>query len=164
MNNPRATRAVARTVIKASPQEVWSRLEDPTQIAAFHPLIRTSRAAGQTGSDRECEFIPMGVARERVVRTESGLFAEMTGGERMPPIDTMTGELTVTPRGDGTEVAFRLEYTMKRGVLPALMNAVMVRQQFTRAPAYYVAGLRHLVEFGRKASATELKRLGWIAQ
>lgn len=103
----------------------------------------------------------MGVATERLAWHDNELVAELVAGRNMPPIAAMTGRLILEADGSATVVTFVLEYRMKPGVLPAIVNAAMVRPQFTRAPAFYVAGLKHLVERGSKAGARELTRLGW---
>lgn len=161
-NTSTITRAGASIHIAAPFDTVREAVADPASIASFHPLVRSARTTGADGTERECSFIPMGVAVERLRWEGNELIAEMVGGRGMPPIAEMTGRLRLDEAGDETLVSFDLEYRMRPGRLPALMNAAMVRPQFTRAPRYYVAGLKHLVERGCKAATGELKRLGWI--
>lgn len=154
-------------IIHRSRQEVWRAVSHPGNIAAFHPLIKHSEAIdGQAtgdGAERVCQLVPMGEMVEQATDWKEGFGYTMTvaGGKMMPPTHVMRGELRLMDHGEACKVSFDLHYRLKGGVVGKLMDALMIRPQFVKAPPQYVIGLKHFVENGQKISKSQLRTYGF---
>jgi len=160
------TRVHSCVTIKASATEVWQVLQYPGNIADFHPLVKKSETISNQlqgdSCERRCAFIPMGIAEETVTQWEAGqsFTTEISGGEKMPPLKYMRGHIELQPVDNETSiVCFTLTYKLKYGLIGRLMNALMVRKQFSKAPPQYVFGLKQYVETGKKPAPEILESL-----
>ncbi len=147
----RATQLTASTIINASKENVWNVLKEFGNIAAFHPLVKYSVNTNETtglGARRHCDLLPMGAMEEEITAWEEGVSftADVVGGKMLPPCHFMTGQLELEKSGNQTKVNFTLSYQMKYGVLGRIMNAIMIKPQFKKAPHQYVNGLKNYIE------------------
>ena len=139
-------------VINATKDRVWQELKEIGAIQNFHPLIQksyvTTEAESGLGAKRTCELLPMGQMLEEVVEWNEGnsFTMEVIGGKMLPPYRFMTGQIELTESGGCTNVRFTFLYQLKFGVLGRLMNVLMIKPQFKKAPPKYVEGLKNYVE------------------
>ncbi len=146
------TNLKAEIVIKTPKDQVWQVLKEVGDIAKFHPLIKKSFATTDTKSGmrarRTCELLPMGQMLEEVVQWEEGksFTMEVIGGKMLPPHYFMRGTIELSDMGSQTKASFTFSYKLKFGVLGRLMNALMVKPQFKKAPPKYVEGLKNYAE------------------
>lgn len=146
------TRISAGVIIDASIERVWEALKDPAEIEQFHPLIKRARVTSDQsnglGTTRNCQLLPMGEMDECITewREMEAVTYEVTGGKMLPPYHWMKGRLQLEPRGAHTQVNFTFSYRLKFGPLGRLMDTLMIRPQFKKAPGKYVTGLKAYVE------------------
>ena len=142
----------AFVVIKASQEEVWEILKFPGKIDTFHPLVKSSYTIGESqtglGVKRRCELSPMGVMEEKVIEWEEGksFTAEVQGGKMLPPYRFMRGQIKLESSGKFTKATFAFTYQLKFGWLGRIMDQLLVRPQFKKAPPQYVSGLKNYAE------------------
>ena len=148
----RITTITASTEIKHSTEKVWEVLMLPGEIEKFHPLIRKSAMTTEkqkgVGARRYCELLPMGVMNEVITDWQEGrsFTTEVIGGKMLPPYRFMRGTIKVEGHGQVSHVTFTFSYQLKYGVLGSIMNTLMIRPQFKKAPSKYVGGLKAFVE------------------
>ena len=149
------TKITSTAHIYASKKEVWDVLKFPGNIAAFHPLIKKSfmTTPAESGLDakRHCDLLPMGVMEEVITDWKEGeaFTMEVIGGKMLPPHHFMQGRIYIKEMAKHTEVNFELSYRLKFGMMGRLMDRLLIRPQFEKAPAKYVQGLKEYVE-GKK--------------
>lgn len=137
--------------INSSKDKVWKTVSDFGNIAAFHPLVKSSHRTNTRlgkGARRYCELLPMGAMEEEVVDWVEGraISAKVVGGKMLPPCRNMTGKLELTEQESGTLATFTFSYQMKYGALGRLMNLLFIKPQFKQAPIKYVQGLKSYTE------------------
>ena len=71
---------------------------------------------------------------------------EVIGGKMLPPYLFMRGHIKLSGMGDQTKVRFTLSYMLKYGVVGRIMNVLLIKPQFKKAPPKYVEGLKNYVE------------------
>ena len=64
------------------------------------------------------------------------------------PLATMAGEMTVRPVGDGCEITFESEYTLKGGILGAAIDLLVLRAAIRREHRKILADLEHHLNTG----------------
>ena len=151
---------IERSVLVDAPrQRVWEAIADIGGIQTWNPGVprsySTSEAAGGVGATRHCDLATPGASlEERVTDWIEGrsYTIEIFAGKRIPPFREAHGTISLEEKGHQTLVTARMRYTMKLGVLGALMNGLIVRSQFGSAFAGMVAGLKHHVETGEEVS------------
>lgn len=147
-----ATIITAQTEINAEKDKVWNVLKSIGEIQNFHPLIKNSYSTTQVqngpGARRICELIPMGQMEEEAVAWNEGesFVMEVVGGKMLPPYRFMRGEINLTEQNGKTKVTFSFSYRLKYGIFGKLMNALLIKPQFKKAPPKYVNGLKEYVE------------------
>lgn len=147
-----ATNISAEIEIDRSKKEVWQVLNEIGAIQNFHPLIKKSYATTELksgmGAKRTCELLPMGQMIEEVVEWDEGhsFTLEVVGGKMLPPYRFMRGTIKLVDLGTRTKVSFTFSYQLKFGVLGRMMNVLMIKPQFKKAPPKYVGGLKSYVE------------------
>ncbi|WP_149304488.1 SRPBCC family protein [Pareuzebyella sediminis] len=147
-----ATIIASVTEINASKEKVWEVLSPIGDIEKFHPLVKKSHAISTVksgmGAKRHCELLPMGQMVEEVVQWDEGssFILQVIGGKMLPPYRFMEGKVDLIEIGKKTKVTFSFSYQLKYGILGRLMNALLIRPQFKKAPPQYVAGLKEYVE------------------
>ena len=145
----------ATVEIGAPQSHVWAVLEQPGAIERFHPLIKKSYMISETqkgeGAKRYCELLPMGAMEELITHWEEGqrFTTEVVGGKMLPPFRFMHGTIEIHASEGGTLANFSLSYQLKYGFWGRLMDLLLIRPQFKKAPAKYVEGLKTFVETGK---------------
>lgn len=138
--------------INASKEKVWQALRLIGEIEKFHPLVKKSSAITNIksgiGAKRHCELFPMGQMVEEVVKWDEGssFILQVIGGKMLPPYRFMKGKVDLIELEEKTKVTFLFSYQLKYGILGRLMNTLLIRPQFKKAPPKYVAGLKEYVE------------------
>lgn len=151
MKKDTATQLIASVIIDAHKDSVWKVVNDFSSIADFHPLVKTSKSTNEIsglGAKRYCELLPMGAMEEEITQWTDGVSftTYVVGGKMLPPCHYMRGILDLQPMGEQTKVTFTFKYHMKFGVFGRLMNALMIKPQFKKAPPQYVNGLKNYIE------------------
>lgn len=142
----------AEVVINTTKDQVWQELKEIGSIQNFHPLIKksytTTEVKSGLGARRTCELLPMGQMLEEVVEWNEGssFTMEVIGGKMLPPYRFMRGQIELTETKDCTNVCFTFSYQLKFGILGRLMNLLMIKPQFKKAPPKYVQGLKSYIE------------------
>ncbi len=149
--NQNVTTLQASTRINATPEEVWSVLKDFGNISAYHPLIKSSHRTNEIngiGAKRVCKLLPMGSMEEQIIQYSEGksFVVEVVDGQMLPPCSFMRGTIELHKRNNQTEVTFTFSYAMKLGIVGQLMNILMIKPQFRKAPIRYVEGLKDYME------------------
>jgi len=149
----RDTILTASTVIDSPLENVWKTIKLPGEIVNFHPLIKRSKQLGTIsngiGAKRSCELIPMGKMIEKAVewKEKETYTMEVIDGSLLPPYRHMSGKLNIEAVSQSqTKVTFSFRYRLKFGLIGQLIDLVMVRPQFKKAPPKYVNGLKKYVE------------------
>lgn len=146
------TTLTSETEINASKEKVWQVLRLIGEIEKFHPLVKKSKTISKLnsglGAKRHCELLPMGQMEEEVVAWNEGtsIVLEVVGGKMLPPYHFMKGKVDLIESGEQTKVVFSFSYQLKYGIIGRLMNALLIRPQFKKAPPKYVRGLKDYVE------------------
>ncbi|NRB47108.1 MAG: SRPBCC family protein [Saprospiraceae bacterium] len=146
------TTITAKAEINATPERVWETLRFPGEIARFHPLIKASRMTSATPAGlhakRHCELLPMGEMEEVVTewKEKEGFTMEVVGGKMLPPYLLMIGRVSMKKREEKTEVSFQFSYQLKFGFVGRVLDQLLIRSQFKKAPPQYVLGLKAYVE------------------
>ena len=142
----------ASIIINATSDQVWNILSKPGNIVNFHPLIKRSYMVGKPqhgkGAKRHCDLLPMGAMNEQITDWVEGesFTAEVIGGKMLPPYKFMRGTVKVLAEGNKCKVTFCFKYQLKFGALGKLMDILIIRPQFRKAPPKYVYGLKKYAE------------------
>lgn len=142
----------AEIEINKPKDQVWAVLKTIADIQNFHPLIKKSSSITNLkngkGAQRSCELLPMGQMIEEVIEWNEGssFTMKVIGGKALPPYHFMKGRIELFEIDDRTKVQFTFSYQLKFGALGNIMNALVIRPQFKKAPPQYVAGLKQYVE------------------
>ena len=146
------TKITSEIEINAAKDNVWNILKSIEKIENFHPLIKKSYATTDKrsglGAKRHCDLLPMGEMEEQVVEWEEGksFVMEVIGGKMLPPYHFMKGEIELLEIKTTTKVTFTFSYLLKYGFWGRLMDLLLIRPQFKKAPPKYVYGLKEYVE------------------
>ncbi len=138
--------------INKSKEQVWEVLKEIGAIQNFHPLIKksatTTALKSGMGAKRSCELLPMGQMIEEVVawNERKSFTMEVIGGSMLPPYVFMRGRIELFESDNQTIVNFTFSYKLKFGMLGKLMNILLIKPQFEKAPPKYVDGLKKYVE------------------
>jgi len=151
--------------INAPKDRVWAVLADLGGIQRYNPMVKksfynTSEKHG-VGAGRVCELLPMGQLEETAVKWSEGqsYTLEVRPLKGMPPMKDVQATLSVSEDGDATVVDLDMSYSLKFGPLGALMDALMVRPQFSKAAPNIIKGLKHFVETGEEVTPQVIKRI-----
>lgn len=144
--------------INAPKDKVWAALADFGNIHVFNPTVPNSYVTnGQNqgvGTLRHCDLaIPGASIEERVVEWVEGerMKIEIYEGKNAPPFKTAFATISVRAAGENRSVVRgSFDYTMKYGLVGALMNLLIVKPQFSKAWGGLFAGLKHYIETGNK--------------
>ncbi|MEO1049920.1 MAG: SRPBCC family protein [Bacteroidota bacterium] len=142
----------ASLIIDAPIAQVWAALKYPGDIKNFHPLVRDSSTmtpqVSGVGCTRHCILLPMGEMVERITawKEMESFKVEVIDGKMLPPHHFMRGEVALQTLSDiKTRVNFTFVYQLKFGWLGRIMDALLIRPNFKKAPAKYVDGLAEYV-------------------
>lgn len=116
---------------------VWGALSDIGGVANFHPAVERSPLLDGSpergvGAARTCHFYDGNSVEEVVLESinEKVLVIEITKGSM--PLARAVATIEFTAEDDAsTKVDFTMDYTPKWGPVGALMDAMMMRRQFT---------------------------------
>ena len=149
------TTITAETTINAPKSEVWAVSSHIGAIANFHPLVKSSKTltpyGGGLGARRYCELLPLGAMEEEVVEWQEGqsFIMEVVGGKLLPPYKFMRGLIQLEEDDGQSRVRFSFSYQLKFGLLGRLLNHLMIKGEFKKAPPQYVEGLKKYMELGQ---------------
>ncbi len=151
MNDQYQTILKASVEIEAPINQVWEVVKDYGNIYQFHPMVKYSRSTNDKeglGAKRLCKLSPMGEMEEEITMWEEGrsFTSEVYGGKMLPPTRMMKGTLELEAKGNRTIATFQFCYQMRFGMIGRLMDVIMIRPQFKKAPSKYMAGLKHYIE------------------
>ena len=149
------TSITAQVQINAPKSQVWDTLKVIGDIEKFHPLVKSSHARttfqSGLGARRHCALLPMGQMEEEAVEWEEGkkIVMEVIGGKFLPPYEFMQGKIELSGASGVSNVTFTFSYKLKFGILGRMMDVIMIRPQFKKAPPQYVSGLKEYLEARR---------------
>ena len=153
--------------IAAPKEKVWETIADLGGIYKFHLAVNhsyyTSDKKDGIGAARVCEFTNGGAISETVVDWQDGrsLTLSLNPLKKMPPFSTKSsGTLCVSERDGSAVVTMEMNYSLRFGILGRLMDAMMVRREFTKIVPKVLAGLKHHVETGELENQEVAGRLG----
>ena len=139
---------IVRRQIAASPAAVWRVLADFGGIASWNPNLRGSHllegsANEGEGAMRQCDLSDgKNWIRERVVAWEEGRSLTVDIYEGTMPLQSASATLGVQPLPDGgSEAWMEFDYTVKMGVLGALMDVVMMKSMMRKNMDRLLEGL-----------------------
>ena len=141
-----------QTTINAPREKVWAVLADLGAVQDYNPNVsRSHYNSGPregVGASRHCDFTVGGSIEETAVAWKDGesFTLELHDGKLTPPFKTALGTFHLQPEGEGTRVSVDLEYSMKYGLLGALMDRFLVQSRFGDAITRTLAGLKQHVE------------------
>ncbi len=151
MDQMKLTQLSASTLIDASREEVWDVVKKVGSISDYHPLVKSSKSTNYLkgiGARRHCDLLPMGSMDEEITAWQEGtsLTADVIGGKMLPPCHQMKGKLELVDAGNRTRVTFTFTYQMKLGLMGKMLNTMMIKPLFKKAPLQYVQGLKDYIE------------------
>lgn len=146
------TNLCASTQINASIDNVWNIMKFPGKVDAFHPLVKksfmiTSEQNG-LGAKRHCSLLPMGEMKEIITewKEKEAITLDVIGGKMLPPHHFMRGRFVLNERGNNTLITFTFSYQLKYGIMGRVMDSLLIRPQFKKAPPKYLEGLKNYIE------------------
>jgi carbon monoxide dehydrogenase subunit G len=151
--------------INAPREKVWAVLADLGAIQNFNPGVKksyyTSEAREGVGAGRVCELRPLGAIEENVSDWQEGksFTLNVRPLKKAPPFKKATARFQLDSVGQKTRVAVDINYTLRFGPLGRLLDALMVRPQFSKAAPEILLGLKHYVETGEKVDPAVVKKL-----
>jgi len=154
--------------VNVTPDKAWKTLADFGNICHGHPAVEKSRVTSTqregVGATRHCDFTMMGAsAEERAVEWNDGrnVKIEVYELKKMPGIDTMSLDLALEPKGNGTLLTATMQYTMKNAFFDGV-NAVVMRKMNSQLLNGIVAGHKKYMETGEivnKQTTLELDKV-----
>jgi ligand-binding SRPBCC domain-containing protein len=151
--------------INAPKDKVWSVLADLGGIQRYNPAVSKSyyntEETDGVGAGRVCELLPMGEVKETASQWKDGesYTLDVTPVKAMPPMKDVQAEFSVRADDDGTVVNLEMNYNMKFGPIGALMDAIMVKPQFSSVAPNILKGLKHFVETGEEVTPQVIKQI-----
>lgn len=144
-----------KTIIDASPDEVWQALSDIGLIHRWNPGVTdsytTSEAAGGVGAARHCDLGGTKFLKEEVVAWEPGQKLTMRINETNLPFESADIRFTLQPEGERTMVTVSPLYELKFGPLGMVLDRLYVRKSYRKGMNSLLAGLKEYVEKEGKA-------------
>ena len=146
------TQIISTISINAPKERVWDALKNIGDLQKFHPMVKkshlVSKVSSGLGAKRYCDLKPMGSMEEIATEWDEGnsFTMKVIGGKMLPPYNTMNGTVSLVNTDMGTLVTFSFSYKLKFGALGRLMDTIMIRPQFSKAPPKYVSGLKSYLE------------------
>jgi uncharacterized protein YndB with AHSA1/START domain len=136
--------------IEASPERVWAALARLDALHEYDPgisksEIRSSRREG-VGADRHCDIKAGGWFRERVTSWVPERELEFTLYACTLPVQKLRHNYRLFEEQGGTRVEQTQEYTLKYGLLGALLDILFVRRKWHAGVKSFFGGLKRFVE------------------
>lgn len=128
---------------------VWKAISDFGGVAAFNPVVETSRLTGDTpnqglGIQRQCTFYDGNSIVETVTEWKDGYGFQVEMTEMNMPFKVAHARLNATAVDDKTSIiTMSMEATPKHGIFGQIMGAVMIRPMMTKMMGTVVDGLAH---------------------
>ncbi|MFZ4796930.1 MAG: SRPBCC family protein [Bacteroidia bacterium] len=140
--------------INLSKEKVWKAIADFGNICHGHPAVSksyiTSTQKEGVGATRHCDFTMMGAsAEEKVVEWNEGknVKIEVYELKKMPGIDTMALDLSISNKNEKTILLSTMTYTMKNGFFD-FMNSLMMKNMNAKLLDGILAGHKLYIETG----------------
>lgn len=140
--------------INLSKEKVWKAIADFGNICHGHPAVSksyiTSTQKEGVGATRHCDFTMMGAsAEEKVVEWNEGknVKIEVYELKKMPGIDTMALDLSISNKNEKTILLSTMTYTMKNGFFD-IMNSLMMKNMNAKLLDGILAGHKLYIETG----------------
>ena len=119
------------------PGRVWDVLSDLEAVRHYNPTVRTVAVRGNrrtgVGAERVCDLYPKGRVVERVTHWEDGRALGLEVAESDWPIRYMRWVTRIEPRGDGSLITQKLEYSLKFGPLGWLLDKLVMKRKLSAA-------------------------------
>ena len=139
------TRISHRFETDCPPEKLWSALSDLIAVSAYNPGVTRARLVGSqsssTGAMRECDVLPKGKVRERVIAWEEGKAVGIEVTESDWPITYMRWTTRLSPLGNGSRIDQDLDYGMKFGPLGWLLNQLVMRRTLEKNVGVALKGM-----------------------
>lgn len=151
--------------INAPKNVVWAAVADFGGIYKFNPGVSKSYSTSSNnegvGASRHCDLLPLGNIEERVTEWKDGEYykLEIYDGQGLPPIENIQATIGIHEDGDAIVAYMKMQYESKLGIIGALMNAAMLKSQFTKTVEGILAGLKHYAETGEEVDRGVYKRI-----
>jgi uncharacterized protein YndB with AHSA1/START domain len=157
------TKVANEVRINAPKEQVWETLADFGGIHVFSPGVRNSYSTNDlnsgVGATRHCDLATSGSSiEERIVEWVDGekMVVEIYDGKKAPPFKTAFATIDVRDDGpDNAVVRGSIEYSLKMGAVGALMDATLIKPQFSKGFGGLLAGLKHYTETGEPVDGLE---------
>ena len=143
---------VERTIDLPSSQ-LWDAMKNFGDIENFHPLIKASPLLGNQaegiGAQRRCDFYDGNWVKERVLDWQDGRSMSISIYDGSMPVKDGKAVITLHKLSPSrTKVTFDMAYVPKMGPLGKVMDALMMRSQFTKILGDLLEGLETHVRTG----------------
>jgi uncharacterized protein YndB with AHSA1/START domain len=139
--------------IQAPPERVWEVLAKLDALHEYDPGIATSALRSEQrsglGADRQCDIKSGGWFRERVTGWEPVRELELTLYDCTLPVRRLRHHYVLTAEHGGTRVDQTQEYTLKYGLVGAVLDALFVKRKWDAGVKSFFAGLKQYVEARR---------------
>ena len=138
--------------IAADPQQVWAVVADLEALDRYDPVVPRSSIVGTkrdgSGASRRCDTASGGYFVESVSVWEPPRDLAFTISECSQPMKSLTHTYRLIPDNGGTLISQVMRYTMRFGVVGALMDTVVGRRTADKQIKLFFAGLKRYVETG----------------
>jgi ribosome-associated toxin RatA of RatAB toxin-antitoxin module len=140
-------------LIDASAEKVFATLSDLRSVRHYNPLVSTveiisSNATG-VGSARHCVFKDGKFAKERVTASVPNQSISFDLYEHQWPLAYMRWTNRLQAEGAHTRLIVDTNYAPGMGLLGKLMDALMMKRQFTKIIAQSLAQMKAHIETQR---------------
>lgn len=137
-------------LINAPVEKVYATLSDLTSVRHYNPLVNTveiisSNPAG-VGSARHCVFKDGKFAKERVTASVPNQSISFDLYEHQWPLSYMRWTNRLQAEGGQTRLSADTEYAPGLGVLGKLMDALMMKRQFSKIVEQSLAQMKVYIE------------------
>ncbi len=149
---------IQRVAIGAAVDQVWEVLADFGRVDQWAPTVRESHCPTEAQRGRGAKRIlttSTGEVTEEVVTDwnegQSFTFEIPKGLASIITVLRETWSVRQLPQG--TEVSVSMEYQLKGGVIPSLLNTLAVRRVLKKMLVHNLAGLKYHVETGERVTS-----------
>lgn len=137
-------------VIDAPAERVWQVLSDLESVRHYNPLVETvqiiSPNPSGVGSARHCVFKDGKFAKERVTAFSPQQSISFDLYEHQWPLSYMRWTNRLQTEGKQVRLIADTEYAPNMGILGKLMDALMMKRQFTKIIAQSLAQMKAHIE------------------
>ncbi|MFZ5523544.1 MAG: SRPBCC family protein [Pseudomonadota bacterium] len=137
-------------VIDAPVGRVWQVLNDLESVRYYNPLVQTvqiiSPDKSGVGAARHCVFKDGKFAKERVTASTPQQSISFELYEHQWPLSYMRWTNRMLAQGNQVRLIADTEYAPSMGILGKLMDALMMKRQFTKIIAQSLAQMKTHIE------------------